>query len=122
MRRRCNDIKHEHYDYYGGRGIEVCEDWSDFKNFYDWSINNGYKPGLTIDREDGNGNYCPENCRWVDNITQANNKSNNNIVTYNDVTKTVAQWARLFGVQYETLRKRIQRGDMRDFEYYFNKE
>lgn len=62
---------------YGGRGISVCEEWSGengFVAFMEWSLANGYKEGLSLDRIDVNGNYCPENCRWTDMETQARNK------------------------------------------------
>lgn len=89
------------------------------KLFYDWAMHNGYSPELSIDRIDNDGDYCPENCRWADDITQANNKCTNRIIEYNGVTHTVKEWSRLFGVHYETLRHRISRNDMRDFEEYF---
>ena len=80
MKERCYSPKHNRYKDYGGRGITVCEEWkSDYSAFRDWSIANGYDPDAprgkcTIDRIDVNGNYCPENCRWVDNKTQCQNK------------------------------------------------
>ena len=75
MRKRCNKEKDKAFSNYGARGISVCDEWNNsFKSFYDWSISNGYIEGiLSIDRRDNNGNYCPENCRWVNKSTQTQN-------------------------------------------------
>ena len=62
---RCNSPKHKSYKDYGGRGIKVCDEWQGkdgFLNFYNWSMQNGYEDGLTIERKDTNGDYCPSNC------------------------------------------------------------
>lgn len=72
---RCFNPKSRPYKYYGGRGITICNEWvEDFSLFYKWAIQNGYKENLTIDRIDNNGNYAPDNCRWVTMEVQNKNK------------------------------------------------
>ena len=113
---RCTNPNAIHYDMYGGRGITICDEWrNDFYSFYSWSIENGYKDGLTIDRIDNNKGYYPENCRWTELETQANNTRRNHYITYNNETKTLTQWARLLNVNVETLRYRVNHGNMKDF-------
>lgn len=74
IKERCYYSKDKFYKNYGGRGIYMCEDWkNDFKKFYDWSVENGWKEGLQIDRTKNNGNYEPSNCRYV--TCQVNNRN-----------------------------------------------
>jgi hypothetical protein len=74
MRKRCYTSTSRAYKYYGGRGICICEDWTRFIVFMNWAINNGYRDNLTIDRIDVNGNYTPNNCRWITIQEQQKNK------------------------------------------------
>ena len=78
MRERCLCKNDKAYRLYGARGIYVCDEWKDdFKAFYDWSIANGWRKGLTIDRIDNDGPYAPWNCRWVTQDVQNKNKRTN---------------------------------------------
>ena len=117
---RCRREDNDNYNRYGGRGIDVCSEWDDFAEFQRWAIDNGYNEDLTIDRIDNDDGYCPENCRWVDTLTQGNNRTTNHVITYNGETHTIAEWSRILGIKYPTLYSRLNRGDMRDFEDYFD--
>ena len=121
MRGRCRSQSYSGFRHYGGRGISVCTEWEDnFQSFYDWAISAGYREGLSIDRIDTNGNYEPQNCRWVSKTTQANNKRTNVKIEYNGEVHTVAEWASIFGLNYITLWMRLKRGW--DFEKAISKE
>ena len=110
MRQRCYNPKNKRYKEYGARGVTVCEEWlNNFEAFYEWAIANGYRDNLTIDREDANKNYEPSNCRWITAKEQANNKRNNNYITYNGETHTIAEWAEIYNIKYSTLYQRINR-------------
>lgn len=112
IKTRCYNKQYEEYEYYGARGISMCDEWrNDFVKFYEWSIANGWESGLTIDRINNDGNYEPENCRYVDLIVQNNNKRDNVIVNYKGVDITIGQLARHDDcvVDYNTLWRRIVR-------------
>lgn len=74
MLNRCTKPSFIYYNNYGGRGIKVCEDWENPKKFYEWALENGYKKGLQLDRINNDGNYCPDNCRFVTRLENAKNR------------------------------------------------
>lgn len=111
MKQRCSNPNNSKYQDYGGRGIIVCDEWrKDFKAFYLWAISNGYLEGLSIDRIDVNGDYAPDNCRWVTEKVQANNIRRNRIIVYNEERHTLSEWAEIKGIQRKTLDQRLKRG------------
>ena len=113
MYRRCYNRKNKSYPEYGERGIRVCAEWrgvDNFVNFYTWAMTHGYADNLTIDRIDFDGDYSPENCRWVDIYQQANNKRNKVNITIDGVTKTRAEWCREYGINYRTVCTRMSKG------------
>jgi len=77
MRQRCNNPNSRDYPHYGARGITVCAEWDDYATFERWALSNGYTPGLTIERNNVDGNYCPENCSWIPKGEQAKNTTRN---------------------------------------------
>lgn len=110
MRRRCHNPNDSRYYDYGGRGISVCKEWREsFQNFYD-SVGPRLSDKHTIDRIDNNGNYEPGNVRWATVEEQYRNKRNTRMLTYNDLTKTIAEWSRIVNIPPNTIRGRIEQG------------
>lgn len=121
MKQRCNNPNANGYAYYGGKGVKVCSDWAEhFASFYKWSTENGYADNLTIDRIDSDGNYEPNNCRWITkskNSRRASISAQANgfgkggkprdVYEYNNKSKSLTDWSEELGIPYETLRTRI---------------
>ncbi|MBR6613181.1 MAG: hypothetical protein IKK84_00250 [Clostridia bacterium] len=111
MKGRCLNPKDQAYKNYGGRGVTICEEWSNnFVAFYNWAINNGYSEELSIDRIDNNGNYEPSNCRWATRKVQANNKRDNHYLIYNGKSQTISQWANELNIKPHTILRRLNLG------------
>lgn len=109
MKRRCYNKKRPAYRYYGAKGVKICNEWKiSFKNFQEWAITNGYKDNLTIDRINNNGNYEPNNCRWVTRKEQNNNMSTNHIVEYKGKKYTLAKLAETYNLNYNLIKSRIR--------------
>ena len=109
MRNRCRCKSSSSYRFYGKRGISVCEEWEDFSNFSSWAMSSGYSDGLTIERIDVNGNYCPENCCWIPRELQSKNTRSVHVIEFNGVSLVQADWARRIGIHPATLCERIKK-------------
>ena len=113
---RCYNEKSCNYNAYGGRGIKMCDEWKNketgMQNFYNWAMANGYRDGLTIERKDVNGNYCPENCTWITMEEQYKNKREYN---YDEMKKQAFFNRELIslldkrGVRFVTIRQRMKK-------------
>jgi hypothetical protein len=111
MKFRCYNTSGMNYKDYGGRGIEMCEEWKEeFTSFYEWSIENGYNDDLTIDRKNNDLGYTPSNCHWTDRKKQANNQRKNHYIKYMGEVKTLAEWCEQLNLNYSTIKRRIYRG------------
>ena len=124
MKQRCYNPNDINYKNYGGRGIKLCDEWNDreiarnvkgmntkgFIAFKEWSLKNGYADNLTIDRIDVNGDYSPENCRWVSGKVQNNNRRNNHYITYNGKTQSLTLWCSELHLNYYKIQTRLRMG------------
>lgn len=121
MLNRCYDPNNASYRHYRKKGIEVCVEWKySFENFLRWSIENGWKAGLSLDRIDNSGHYSPQNCRWATSKTQARNRDSCIYITHNGETKSLIEWCEIFGVPHYLPYNRIRRGKT-EFEEIFAK-
>ena len=108
MKTRCLNENAKNFKYYGGNGISICEQWiEDFTLFYKWAHANGYSEELTLDRVDNTKDYCPENCRWVSQKEQCNNRTSNRIIEYDGEKRTMSEWAEWLNIPYSCLNNRI---------------
>lgn len=107
---RCENENNKEYSNYGLRNISVCQEWHDFRNFYNWAMANGYQDNLTIERLNVNSGYSPENCTWATMYVQARNRTDNRKITFNGKTMVITDWAKELGVSVATIRNRLNRG------------
>lgn len=93
MKQRCCNPNHHKYPRYGGRGIKVCEEWMTIQGFIKWAYENGWKQGLSIDRINNDGDYCPENCRWISVSENSRNKRTTKIdlITAQEIRSRVGE-------------------------------
>lgn len=118
MLARCYDENHREYHNYGGRGITVCPEWLGefgYDAFAEWALSNGYDDNAvrgecTIDRKDVNAGYTPDNCTWISNAEQQNNKRTNHLLTYRGETHNMKQWSEILGISYYNMTYHIYKG------------
>lgn len=108
MKKRCYNPKYKQYKDYGGRGIDITHDWlSDFLIFREWSLSNGYRDDLTIDRVDNDKGYCPANCRWVSMTEQLKNKRGTIWIKYGGTSHTLSELSRITGISRRRLMEKV---------------
>lgn len=110
MMDRCYRKKAKNYPCYGGRGIKVCVKWHNIDAFGKWAVLSGFQSGMTLERKNVNGDYCPGNCTWANRKEQANNRRNTVYLEYNGQKHTISEWADMLGINRSTLSNRICRG------------
>ena len=110
MKQRCNNQNNSHYYRYGARGIRLCDEWNNnYESFYEWAVNNGYEYGKQIDRKDNDKGYYPENCRFVTQTENANNKSTTIRCSINGEERPLKELCKEYNINYYTVYSRIFR-------------
>ena len=109
IKTRCYNPNDKSYRFYGKKGIKLCEEWLNYpSSFEDWSLNNGYEDGLTIDRIDPNKNYSPENCRWISSLDNSKYKSTTKVTTVDGISHTGREWAEVLELGTNTINKMLR--------------
>ena len=109
MIQRCYNPNNKNFEEYGGKGIRICEEWlHNPKSFEEWSISNGYKDDLTIDRIDSDKNYCPDNCQWI-TLKENSRRANANFIEVDGKTLSGTQWAETLDFGKNTINKLIRK-------------
>jgi hypothetical protein len=106
---RCYEEHDTSYESYGGRGIYICDEWRENPDkFFEWSLNNGWAPGLSIDRIDNDGCYGPDNCRWTTMKEQNKNRRNTIYVSCEGVKRPLCEVTEELGLDYNVVHKRFR--------------
>lgn len=110
MVERCNpNIHYAKFSYrYAGRGIRVCDEWQDYVTFAAWAKANGYDDTKSIERIDNDGNYCPENCKWIERGKQARNRGTTFWVEYQGRRMSLAEACEIAGMPYKQVFARLK--------------
>lgn len=116
IKERCYNKNHKSYKRYGGRGIKMADVWlNDYQAFEDWCLSHGFEEGLAIDRIDNNGDYSPDNCRFITLKENNQKRSTTRYYTIDGVTKNLQQWCDFYNINRGTVNTRLQHGwDIKD--------
>lgn len=108
MIQRCTNPKNRFFHAYGARGITICNEWLDFKNFY---ADMGDKPeGMSLDRINNDGNYEPSNCKWSTQKEQIRNRRVSPKYEYQGQLKSLAEWCELYNLPWRRIYERMRLG------------
>jgi len=108
MMTRCYNPNAKSWKDYGGRGVKVCDGWHYFENFL---AHMGERPaGMTLERNDSNGDYTPSNCRWATRAEQSRNTRRSTWVQFRGARMTQAEFAERVGLKQSTVSHRLRRG------------
>lgn len=111
MKARCHNKNDQAYRNYGGRGIQVCDEWRRNRDsFIAWALSSGYQNDLSIDRINNDLGYSPENCKWSSTFEQARNRRNTVYHTINGIKKPLIDWCVEMGLDFHMVTQRIYRG------------
>lgn len=115
MKRRCYGKNYDYYNSYGGRGVSVCEAWQNYITFRNWALAHGYdesaeKGKCTLDRIDVNGNYDPDNCRFITMKEQADNRRTTKHIEYNGEIHNIKEWSDIYSIPSNVLAYRVKAG------------
>jgi hypothetical protein len=120
---RCTNPKSDNYANYGGRGIDICADWTNnYIAFREWALNNGYSDELSIDRIDNDKGYSPDNCRWttlgVQRANQRPHKEHSKKIVWeiNGEIKSAIEWCKQYDISVPTVMYRINKKGLSPFE------
>lgn len=108
MNDRCLNDHTKSYIHYGLKGVKVCEEWKSYSAFEEWALAHGYEEGLTIDRIDPSGDYCPENCRWVSREYNSRFKSTTNAIEVEGIVMSGRQWSETLGLGINAINRKVR--------------
>lgn len=106
---RCTNPKHSAYKWYGARGIRVCNEWQSYEGYKKWVMATRPNETYTVERIDVDGDYCPDNCKWIPLSEQANNRTSCIMITHEGVTKNLTEWCSELGLEYKMVHNRLKK-------------